>query len=275
MASVQTGDRLLTTGEAAQLCSVTPDTVLKWIKRGRLEALRTPGGHYRIDHRNIEPLVHPQLTSKETPPPPVECIPQPQRCWEYLSDRGVVREECRNCVVYRVRAAWCFQVLGLGSDVGHAKQFCGTSCEECAYYRRVRGWATNVLVITSDENLIGDLAGDQSESLALRFARNGYEASALIHGFRPAFVVVDEGLIEGSESRLLDWLANDPRVPGLKIILAAPGGMGARSKEDLETGVVSVIEKPFGTGRVLAAISAMPVESLVADGYERREQDTR
>jgi excisionase family DNA binding protein len=34
---------LLSTGRAAELCSVTPDTILKWIKRGRLSGVRTAG----------------------------------------------------------------------------------------------------------------------------------------------------------------------------------------------------------------------------------------
>ena len=44
------------TGQAAKLCAVTPDTVLKWIKRGRLRARRTPGGHYRISREDLDEL---------------------------------------------------------------------------------------------------------------------------------------------------------------------------------------------------------------------------
>ena len=51
------GPDLLTTGQAARLCSVTPDTVLKWIKKGRLRGVRTAGGHYRIERRLLDPLI--------------------------------------------------------------------------------------------------------------------------------------------------------------------------------------------------------------------------
>ena len=39
---------LLSTGEVARLCGVTRDAVLKWIKKGKLPATQTPGGHFRI-----------------------------------------------------------------------------------------------------------------------------------------------------------------------------------------------------------------------------------
>lgn len=37
-----------TTGEIADLCHVTINAVKKWIAAGKLEAFRTPGGHYRV-----------------------------------------------------------------------------------------------------------------------------------------------------------------------------------------------------------------------------------
>ena len=43
----------LTTFQAADILSVTPDSILKWIKSGKLKARRTPGGHYRIPRENV------------------------------------------------------------------------------------------------------------------------------------------------------------------------------------------------------------------------------
>lgn len=40
--------RPITTGEVARQLGVSVPTVKKWIREGRLEAFRTPGGHYRI-----------------------------------------------------------------------------------------------------------------------------------------------------------------------------------------------------------------------------------
>src|SRR5512134_1145536 len=114
----------LTTGKAARLCSVKPDTVQKWIRHGRITAQRTAGGHYRISLGDIGPFLTESHRAKWFAPPPAQCKPQPLRCWEYLSDNGTVREDCKKCVVYRVRAAWCFEVLGIVPTAGHAQQFC-------------------------------------------------------------------------------------------------------------------------------------------------------
>lgn len=46
-------DELLTTAEAAQLIKVHPDTLLKAVKRGRLQAFRTPGGQYRFQRADL------------------------------------------------------------------------------------------------------------------------------------------------------------------------------------------------------------------------------
>lgn len=254
----------LTTGEAAKLCSVKPDTVLKWIKRGRVQAVRTAGGHHRVRFRDIEPLVGVEDAGGACPPPP-ECTPRPLRCWEYLSDRGKVRETCQGCVVYRVRAAWCFEVRGLEEDLGHARLFCQTSCEECLYYRRVQGLTTNVLVISPDEDYIRQLEAEPGRNLTLRFARNAWEASAVVHEFRPDLAVVDRELVE-TDAGLLDCLIRDPRLPGLRVVLAVPPGAGRRGRTSLGEGIADVVEKQSGLDRITAILSTLPVEKMRQPG---------
>ena len=252
----------LTTGQAAKLCSVTPDTMLKWIKKGRLSAVRTAGGHYRIERRHLEPLISGSRGVEGASRPLSECDPQRLRCWEYLSDGGVVREDCQQCVVYRVRAARCFMMAGLEADVGHARRFCQTSCDECVYYRRVKGLATHVLVITSDDDLLDRLAGEEDDSIAVRFARNGYEAATIIQDFRPAFAAIDVERIPVEDATLLDSLAADARVPGLKILLVVPSGMRDRKRRLPQSdAVVGVLEKPFDKRKMAEAINRLLVDS--------------
>ena len=59
---------VLTTGQAAKLCAVSTDTVLKWIRKGRLKAFRTAGGHCRINRPDLQEWMAsdvPQLPSHE------------------------------------------------------------------------------------------------------------------------------------------------------------------------------------------------------------------
>lgn len=254
---------LLTTGQAAKLCSVTPDTVLKWIRKGRLEARRTAGGHFRIERRHLEPLLGP-ATGPETPAGQLPgCETRGLRCWEYLSDRGVVREDCLECVVYRAGAARCFLMANLGPEVGHARRFCHNSCENCTYYRRVKGLATNVLVISPDERLAERFADEENERVAVRCARNGYEASAIIPDFRPAFAVVDQRLLAAGESGLLESLTTDLRVPGLKVVLAVSRKTAERTGKIPKSKLtVGVVEEPLTLRKIAEVVDRFPVDSL-------------
>ncbi len=40
--------KILTTGQAARHCHVSQATIVNWIKKGKLKAYATPGGHHRI-----------------------------------------------------------------------------------------------------------------------------------------------------------------------------------------------------------------------------------
>ena len=256
----------LTTGQAAKLCSVTPDTILKWIRKGRLQGVRTAGGHYRVQRRDLEHLATPTDEAYRSQPERRSSNPNPLRCWEYLGDGGGVKENCKSCVVYRTRATRCFELAQLGIDNGHGREFCQTGCSDCIYYRRVKGLATNVLVITSDADLTKELTTDEIAGLDLRFAGNGYQASAMINEFRPAFVLVDRETTTGGGDDVLKCLAHDPRVPGLKVILAVAKGTPAQERQDLiKDHVVSAIEKPFGGRQIATVVNSFPVELLVPE----------
>jgi excisionase family DNA binding protein len=243
---------------------VNPDTVLKWIKKGQLAATRTAGGHYRIEEHDLAALIPPSASSDVPGVEPFGSDRRPLRCWEYLNPPGAVRDECRKCVVYQIRAAWCFRVAtSLGCEIGQKKSFCATSCEDCTYYQRASGQATNVLVMTSDKGFV-DALGAGDDTLTLRFARNAYEASGMICTFRPAFVVVDQDVIANGQPDLLDCLIADTRLPGVRIILGV--GKGSRTQAPFESAVVSTIEKPFGQDRIAKVVNRFPVEPVpVAD----------
>ena len=51
--SINDSTRPYTTGEIAGFCDVTINAVKKWIASGKLDAFRTPGGHYRVNRNNF------------------------------------------------------------------------------------------------------------------------------------------------------------------------------------------------------------------------------
>ena len=55
-------DELLTSAEVAEIFGVDRRTVVLWAKRGRLNALRTPGGQHRFRAIEIDRLLR---TSRE------------------------------------------------------------------------------------------------------------------------------------------------------------------------------------------------------------------
>ena len=253
----------LTTGQAAQLCAVTPATVLSWIRKGRLAGIRTAGGHYRIKRENLEPLLIEEGLSSDGDHHRESRSARPLRCWEYLSDGKTLRDECAACVAYRTRAAWCFLLAAnesSGSRIGHA---CPNKCAECAYYRRVLGMPTRVLVVSSDQSLVQRLRVGDAPDLALRFAHNVYEASAIAQSSLPAFAVIDGEGFPLEDGGLIESLSRDPRLPSLKIIVAKSGGPD-RMSEYQRNGHVAlhVIERPFGLGQITAVIESYPVESV-------------
>lgn len=54
---VDTGDRLLTAGEVASLFRVDPKTISKWAAAGRIQSIRTPGGHRKFRESEVRALL--------------------------------------------------------------------------------------------------------------------------------------------------------------------------------------------------------------------------
>jgi excisionase family DNA binding protein len=48
------GHQLLSSREVAELLRISPATVSRWAKSGKLASLRTPGGHARFPRREVE-----------------------------------------------------------------------------------------------------------------------------------------------------------------------------------------------------------------------------
>jgi DNA-binding NtrC family response regulator len=156
-------------------------------------------------------------------------------------------------------------------EVGHAREFCEGSCEDCLYFRRLQGLSTKVLFVTDDDGLIQTLECGNNDGLLLKFARNGYEASAIVQDFRPTVAIIDvENLIDLGAG-LLDSLAADARLPGVKVILVAPPSAVQRIyQRPRHRLVASILEKPLVCDRLAEVVrSTAPPEGN--DGGPRKD----
>jgi hypothetical protein len=162
-------------------------------------------------------------------------------------------------VVRQVRAAFCFELIRLRGEPQPAGQFCGSCCEECPYYQRVHGMAARILIVTTDRALIDSVSCEQRPELELSFGSDAYSASAAVASFRPGFVVVDRDLPSGWRG-LMDALADDSRLPGARLFLAAPPDARQISARGVR-GVDGFLLKPFGLDALWEIVRAVAVEA--------------
>lgn len=259
--------RLLTTGQAAKFCGVTPDAVLKWIRKGRLAAVRTAGGHFRISPANLDALGYEKGNPcDEALGKSFQSASVPRHCWEYFCRSTSPSETCKKCVVYRARIEKCYEVAGLGDAIGHEGRFCQATCENCSFFRACKGLATTVLVVTSDEALIGRLTAQaESADVALRFARGGYESSILIGTFHPSVAVMDSAMPEVRDGRLVDSMMQDKRIPGMRIIIALRNGDEVPPRRD-----TSVMPAPFTVKKIERLVQAI-VRPIIQDSIASQD----
>jgi excisionase family DNA binding protein len=126
-----------TTNDIAQMCNVTRQTVINWIKTGKLKANLTPGGHRRVlrddlvsffEKNRLEISIIQDYEEKHRKRTPY--------CWEYFSMgfvTGASLHECDRCPVKRARAQRCYELADLFPKEA---DFCHTDCGNCGFYKR-------------------------------------------------------------------------------------------------------------------------------------------
>jgi excisionase family DNA binding protein len=246
---------MLTTGQAAKLCSVTPDTVLKWIHSGALPARRTAGGHHRIDERDLARFVAPNepIDTPPTRPAPVQESEESvaRYCWEYNSGEELP-VGCRECVVYQMRAQRCYEAAKLDPEIGHTKLFCKGDCLDCDYYRQVHLQGTNVIVVTDDAELIRALENEKTDApYNLEITDCEYSCSALVDTFRPDYVVVDCAFGPERSGDICNHLAQDPRLPYVRVVMAVTKGMFPTG---CDKNIFARMQRPFNVSDITISI---------------------
>ena len=69
---MESRDRLLTPGEVASLFRVDPKTVTRWAAAGRINSIRTPGGHRRFRESEIRELLQDDQAVTPAPRTPAD-----------------------------------------------------------------------------------------------------------------------------------------------------------------------------------------------------------
>ncbi len=240
----------LTTSQAARILSVSPDAVLKWARAGKIEAYRTPGGHFRIPKTalsGVDARAGDGLIRVEEPPA------THQYCWEYLAKGGEVKPECLECITYRSRSRRCYELRDLPEGLGCLRVYCKSNCSECDYYRMVQGESPHVILLGNMSTMLripSEL--EHVEGLQIETAASEYECAMLIERFRPDYVVVDCSLGKKRTGNFCTSLFNDPRIPVPRVILAS---RTTRLKDYCDKEVFGWITRPFTLDQLLLCIS--------------------
>jgi len=243
----------LTTSEAARLLSVSPDTVLKWVKAGKIKSRRTLGGHFRIPREALD------IPEKQVDPDngySARLDNDFMYCWEYVASGGAIKTECRECLTYRSRSKRCYELRELPSGLGCLAMQCAADCLDCNYYQLVQDQAINILVISSSLHIVKDAhLIEKTPNLEIKTVDDEYEAAAQIQSFRPDYVVIDCSLGKKRASTLCTNLFNDARIPVTRIILASKN---KNLSEYCEKEVFGWIRKPFSIEQLKSCIEGVP-----------------
>jgi excisionase family DNA binding protein len=254
MPESQADEKYLTTSQAAGLLHVAPDTVLKWVRAGKIRSYKTLGGHFRIPIAAVEATLPAKQADRSQERAPRHAFSD-QYCWEYFARYKDFNPECKECITYRSGSKRCYELRNLPEGTGCLGVHCVSSCEECEYYKLVKGRGPNVLIIAKDRSLVGDLGEpDNIESPKVKIVNSEYECAAAIEKFKPDCIVVDCAIGKKGTKSICRSLLDDPRLPQVRIVLASKS---ERRNQFWDKGVYGWIKKPFTIQQLRDCIKGM------------------
>lgn len=121
--------RALTTGQAAEYCFVTADTIANWIRSGLLPAQRTAGGQYRIRTEDLQAFMARRGMSTEALQVDAG---RREPCWEFRAGPAGEDPGCAECIVRYLKVLDCFKLMGMRSPAGWPAR----DCTGCGYFQR-------------------------------------------------------------------------------------------------------------------------------------------
>jgi excisionase family DNA binding protein len=217
---------------------VTADTVLKWIKKGKIPATRTAGGHYRVLWSDVQ-----RLRDGTLRPSPEPEDGESVYCWEFHAAGNGVAETCISCIVYRAHALHCFELSGVPLPEGRAGTFCSTSCLDCAYYMAhfEEQISAVVVVCNPERRAVLEEALPPSSSLQLTFTCSVYETAIAIRDTNPDYVVLHGSMPQAEREELRRHIEGDRRFPDIVVLVVGDGEEGGAESASV-TGEAALVD---------------------------------
>lgn len=214
--------QILTTTEAAKMLFVAPDTVLKWVKAGKIKSYRTPGGHSRIPIDSVTALLTEQHNDIVRPEPKSER--SYQYCWQYPAAGKKNQNDCSDCLSYICRVKRCYQLRNMIDGIGCIRIGCDVLCEVCDYYKTVSGQVLSVVIMSENRRTLYDRSKlNFNPDMKIEFVEDEYECSFLIEKFRPDYIIIDYSMEHNRIWAFCKHLVDDPRLPFARIIFTSEG----------------------------------------------------
>lgn len=250
-----TNKEFLTTSQAAKVLSVSPDTVLKWVKAGKIKSNRTLGGHFRIPVSEVKMFNGSVSDDFENGNNGLTAVPY-QYCWEYLAAGGAIKSECKDCITFRSRASRCYELKDIPGGLGCLNLMCDTECSRCEYFKVVNGQKLNILILSENNNIVQDLESlDENGIFRIHFSEDEYSAAIAIQEYRPDYIIVDCSIGKRRTGYICNNLFNDIRIPVVRIILSSKS---KNIKDYCDKEVFGWIRKPFDVEQLRECIRGVP-----------------
>ncbi len=245
----------LTTSQAAKILSVSPDTVLKWVKAGKIKSNRTFGGHFRIPASEVKLFNGSVSDDLDNVNNGHLAVPY-QYCWEYLAAGGPIKSECKDCITFRSRASRCYELKDIPGGLGCLNLMCDTECSRCEYFKVVNGQKLNILILSENEKIVQDLDNlDDTGIFSIHFTRDEYSAAIAIQEYRPDYIIVDCSIGKKRTGYICNNLFNDIRIPVVRIILSSKS---KNIKDYCDNEIFGWIRKPFDVDQLRECIRGVP-----------------
>jgi len=219
--------KTISTGQAARLCSVKPNTVLKWISSGKVRATRTAGGHYRIDKDAIAPFLT-GIQTQNRQEIKTESFSSRVPCWVFFAKGGDISNGCKSCIVWQAKSERCYVVADGGRNPDFAGMFCKSTCQECDYYKYIFNGSLRILVISRDSEVRELVLKQARPDMEILFACCGYDACCLVRTLRPNLVIIDAGLKQSDPMDLYEHMSKDPRCKDTRILIGITDDTASR-----------------------------------------------